>query len=172
MRFLRSLGELGLPVSIRAQIHATSDVTGGWVERLWFGAQVGDSSEPLPMRVFLRRSGVNVPCETTAMPPPMIAAADANGPESQACPLPHIGRLGPIRTHPIEAGRRNVSRPSCQRSVGVRRVITGGITEHHRLSVGFRRLPRSRPACSGQMTRSPGGPSALIRGRFGAQRPI
>src|SRR5512132_70414 len=96
MRFLRSSGELGSP-----REHPGSDVTrpvtvtGGWVERLWFGAQVGHSSEPLPMRVFLRRSGVNVPCETTAMPSLRIAAADANGPESQACPLPHIGRLGP-----------------------------------------------------------------------------
>jgi hypothetical protein len=33
------------------------------------------------------------------------------------------------------------SRPSCQRSVGIRRVITGAITEHHQLSVGFRRPP-------------------------------
>ena len=56
-------------------------------------------------------------------------------------PAPHWSPLGPIRTQPIEAGRRNVSRPSCQRSVGVRRVITGGITEHHQLSVGFRRPP-------------------------------
>src|SRR5215213_4305862 len=36
-----------------------------------------------------------------SMPSIRIAAADANGPESQACPLPHVGRLGSIRTQPI-----------------------------------------------------------------------
>ena len=51
------------------------------------------------------------------MPSLWIAAADANGPESQACPLAHIGRLGPDHNRADQAGRRNISteRPAQRR---------------------------------------------------------
>ena len=57
-------------------------VTGGWDERLWFGGRWGTPLKPLRMRVFLLRSGVNVPSETTATPSPrttQVCCASTDG---------------------------------------------------------------------------------------------
>src|SRR5829696_1587339 len=61
---------------------------------------------------------------TLAMLEDAVARVDATD-RVTGYPLHHIVALTRIRTQPIEAGRLTVSRPRCQRSVGVRRRAAG-----------------------------------------------